>query len=282
MRFTWLGHLVECTCSSTPAKAAAEKAEAAIVASTASQEVVASEARFLKYWPRKIMLLFGAPGAGKGTQGPKIVEELDIPQLSTGDMLLEAVAHNTPVGILAKDIMASGGLVTDDIVVGIIEDRIKLPDCTAGFILDGFPCTLAQTKALDEMLAREGECVSLVIAFDVDSELLEERICGRWIDKPSGRSYHTKFAPPKSMQLALDGMPIRASMKDDDTGAQLIQRPDDTAAALGNRLEQYHGLTVPILDHYAPKGIVRVVDGGQEIDVVWNDVKAKLGRVADA
>merc|ERR1719265_770414 len=118
------------------------------------------QAKYDKYWPRKIMILFGAPGAGKGTQGEKIVEELGIPQLSTGDMLREAVAAGTPVGKKAKDVMARGELVSDDIVIGIISDRIKEPDCVAGFILDGFPRTVAQAKALDEMLAKNGESVT--------------------------------------------------------------------------------------------------------------------------
>merc|ERR1719446_509846 len=117
-----------------------------------NSKVEAEVERRDKYWPRKIMMLFGAPGAGKGTQGPKITEELGIPQLSTGDMLREAVAAGTEVGKKAQAVMASGGLVSDDIVVGIIADRIKADDCKSGFILDGFPRTLAQAKTLDEML----------------------------------------------------------------------------------------------------------------------------------
>lgn len=251
--------------------------EAAVAAWLAEhQEVLDTAGKFKKYWPRKIMILFGAPGAGKGTQAPKIVEELGIPQLSTGDMLREAIAKSTPVGLAAKDVIARGGLVSDDIVVGIIADRIVQADCDMGFILDGFPRTLAQATALDTMLAEQGEAVSLVMAFDVDPALLEERVCGRWIDKASGRSYHVKYAPPKSMRLGADGAPLPETMLDDETGAKLIQRPDDTAAALVARLEQYSSLTVPILEHYAPKGIVRTVDGGQEIDVVSAEVLSKL------
>merc|ERR1712032_116379 len=109
-----------------------------------------------------------------------------------------------------------------------IADRIKEPDCNSGFILDGFPRTLEQTRALDEMMGKRGECVSLVMAFDVDPAVLEERVCGRWIDKASGRSYHVKYAPPKSMKLGPDGTPVAASMTDDLTGDALYQRPDDT------------------------------------------------------
>jgi adenylate kinase len=234
------------------------------------------DSKYEKYWPRKIMMVFGAPGAGKGTQGPKIVEMLGIPQLSTGDMLREAVAAGTEVGKKAKDIMESGGLVSDEIVIGIIADRIKEPDCRTGFILDGFPRTIAQTQALDAMLAKNGEAVSLVMAFSVDPAVLEERICGRWMDKKSGRSYHVKFAPPKSMKLGPDGRPLPESMKDDITGDALYQRQDDTAEALKKRLDGYNSQTVPILDHYAPKGIVRSIDGGRGIDEVWTEVQQKL------
>jgi adenylate kinase len=242
----------------------------------AKSQAAAVQEKFEKYWPRKIMMVFGAPGAGKGTQGPKIVDMLDIPQLSTGDMLREAVAAGTEVGKKAKEVMASGGLVSDEIVIGIIKDRIKEPDCKNGFILDGFPRTIAQTKALDAMLAENGEAVSLVMAFNVDQQVLEERICGRWMDKKSGRSYHVKFAPPKSMKLGPDGKPVKETMKDDITGDALYQRPDDTAEALKKRLDGYNNQTVPILDHYMPKGIVRTIDGGRGIHEVWADVKQKL------
>jgi len=239
-------------------------------------KAAAVEEKYNTYWPRKIMMVFGAPGAGKGTQGPRIVEMLGIPQLSTGDMLREAVAAGTEVGKKAKAVMAAGGLVSDDIVIGIIADRIKADDCKSGFILDGFPRTQAQAEALDKMLAESGEAVSLVMAFDVDPAVLEERICGRWIDKASGRSYHVKFAPPKSMKIGTDGRPIPESMKDDISGDKLMQRPDDTAEALTKRLDGYKKQTVPILDHYAPKGIVKRIDGGAPINNVWAEVKAKL------
>ena len=232
--------------------------------------------RYEKYWPRKIMMLFGAPGAGKGTQGPKIVETLDVPQLSTGDMLREAVAAGTEVGKKAKEIMSSGGLVSDEIVIGIIADRIKAPDCKAGFILDGFPRTLAQAKALDSMLAKNGENVSLILEFAVDPKMLEERICGRWMHKASGRSYHVRSCPPKSMKLGPNGKPVPETMKDDITGEPLYQRSDDTAEALKTRLDAYKNQTLPILEHYKDKGIVKQVDGGKGITEVWAEVSSKL------
>eukprot|EP00563_Minutocellus_polymorphus_P016549 CAMPEP_0181058850 /NCGR_PEP_ID=MMETSP1070-20121207/21056_1 /TAXON_ID=265543 /ORGANISM="Minutocellus polymorphus, Strain NH13" /LENGTH=335 /DNA_ID=CAMNT_0023138463 /DNA_START=17 /DNA_END=1024 /DNA_ORIENTATION=- len=242
------------------------------------EAVKKTEDKFAAYWPRNIMILFGPPGAGKGTHGPKIEDQLTIPQLSTGDMLRAAVAAKTEVGLKAAAVMKAGGLVSDDIVVGIIRDRIKEADCRFGFILDGFPRTLVQARALDKMLAEEGACVTKVIELQVPDEVLEERICGRWIHKKSGRSYHVKFAPPKSMKLGADGKPVPESMKDDETGESLMQRPDDTATALVKRLKGYHGETVPILDHYRPNGIVREVNANQGMGGVWKEVEASLGR----
>eukprot|EP00933_Yihiella_yeosuensis_P005986 TRINITY_DN110608_c0_g1_i1.p1 TRINITY_DN110608_c0_g1~~TRINITY_DN110608_c0_g1_i1.p1 ORF type:complete len:333 (-),score=112.37 TRINITY_DN110608_c0_g1_i1:249-1181(-) len=228
------------------------------------------------YWPRKIMIVFGAPGAGKGTQGEKIVELLGIPQLSTGDMLREAVSQGTVVGKRAKAVMESGGLVSDDILIAMIEERIQQPDCAQGFILDGMPRTMVQAKAVDEMLAKNGESVSLVMAFEVDPKVLEERICGRWMHKASGRSFHVKFRPPKSMKLDANGKPIPETMKDDETGEPLYQRADDTAEALKKRLDGYNSQTVPILDMYKPRGIVKMINGGAPMNQVWDEVLAKL------
>jgi adenylate kinase len=236
------------------------------------------EDKFATYWPRNIMILFGPPGAGKGTHGPKIEDLLGIPQLSTGDMLRAAVAAQTEVGKKAQAVMKAGGLVSDEIVVGIIRDRIKEDDCRFGFILDGFPRTQVQAEALDKMLAEEGAAVTKVVELQVPDEVLEERICGRWIHKASGRSYHVKFAPPKSMQFGNDGKPIPSTMIDDETGEPLMQRPDDTASALIKRLQGYHGETVPILKHYTPKGIVRTVNANQKMDGVWAEVLTSLSR----
>lgn len=224
---------------------------------------------------RKIMILFGPPGAGKGTHGPKIEEELDIPQLSTGDMLRAAVAAKSPIGVKAKDLMSAGKLVGDDIVIGIIKDRIQANDCAKGFILDGFPRTLAQAKAIDSLLAEGKEKVNCVISLEVPDHVLEERICGRWIHKSSGRSYHVKFAAPKSLNGAA---PTKDNMKDDETGEALIQRPDDTASALIQRLKSYHGETVPVLEHYRPKGIVTQANANQGMDKVWAEVSAGLKK----
>mmetsp|Transcript_9275 Transcript_9275/g.16806 ORF Transcript_9275/g.16806 Transcript_9275/m.16806 type:complete len:336 (-) Transcript_9275:270-1277(-) len=240
-----------------------------------------TEDKFAAYWPRNILILFGPPGAGKGTHGPKIEDMLNIPQLSTGDMLRAAVSAKTEVGLKAKAVMAAGGLVSDEIVVGIIRDRITEEDCRFGFILDGFPRTLVQAKALDKMLAEEGACVTKVIELEVPDSVLEERICGRWIHKQSGRSYHIKYAPPKTMKSLADGSPDPASMFDDETGEPLMQRPDDTAAALIKRLKGYHKETVPILKHYAPNGVVKSVNANQGMDGVWGEVLGALKRGSD-
>ncbi len=215
-----------------------------------------------------------------GTHGPKIEDLLGIPQLSTGDMLRAAVSQGTEVGKKAEAIMKAGGLVSDEIVIGIICDRIQEPDCKFGFILDGFPRTLAQAKALDKMLADEGARVTKVIELEVPDSVLEERITGRWIHKDTGRSYHVKYAPPKSMKLGPNGKPLPDTMKDDQTGELLMQRKDDTADALIKRLQGYHGETVPILEHYRPHGIVREVNANQKMDGVWSEILAALQRKA--
>ena len=224
--------------------------------------------------PRKIMIIFGPPGAGKGTQGPKIEGLLNLPQLSTGDMLRAAVAAKTPVGVKAQGLMKAGKLVGDDIVVGIIKDRIQEPDCKNGFILDGFPRTVPQAKMLDKLLSAKGEKVNKVLALEVPDSVLEERICGRWIHKKSGRSYHVKFAPPKSMETGEDGKPVKESMKDDVTGEALMQRPDDTAEALVTRLQEYHSNTTPILGHYA--SVTKTVEANTAAKKVWTNVLEAL------
>merc|ERR1740115_564159 len=215
---------------------------------------------------KTVMILFGAPGCGKGSQAPKIVETLSIPQLSTGDMLRAAVAAGSEVGKQAKD----------ELVVSIIKDRITDEDCTGGFILDGFPRTVEQAKMLDAMLENSGDKVSLVLALEVPDAVLTERICGRWVHKDSGRSYHVKFAKPKS--LGEGDKPSEANMLDDETGEPLMQRADDTEEALGKRLEGYHAQTVPILDHYSPAGVVSKVDANKAPEAVWDSVAAALPK----
>ncbi|KAF2321575.1 hypothetical protein GH714_000458 [Hevea brasiliensis] len=186
----------------------------------------------------------GPPGSGKGTQSPIIKDEYCLCHLATGDMLRAAVAAKTPLGVKAKEAMDKGELVTDDLVVGIIDEAMKKPSCQKGFILDGFPRTVVQAQKLDEMLEKQGAKIDKVLNFAIDDAILEERITGRWIHPSSGRTYHTTFAPPK-----VPGV-------DDVSGEPLIQRKDDTAAVLKSRLEAFHKQTEPVIDYYKNKGVV--------------------------
>jgi adenylate kinase len=191
-------------------------------------------------------------------------------------MLRAAAASGTPLGLKAKDIMAIGGLVDDEIVIGIMKDRISKADCALGFILDGFPRTLVQAKALDEMLACEGLNVSQVIELHVPDESLVQRICGRWIHPGSGRSYHITAAPPRSLQLDEAGNPIRDTLRDDITSELLVQRADDTNEALVRRLKGYHQDTEPILTYYEPKGVVTIVNANQDILYIREEIRTAL------
>jgi adenylate kinase len=176
-------------------------------------------------------------------------------------MLRAAVRAGTKIGKQADAVMKTGGLVSDELIVRMIKDRIAQPDCTNGFLLDGFPRTLEQAMALDEMLGHVGESVGKVLVLAVPDEVLEERICGRWIHKESGRSYHAVFKPPTS--LTAGATPSETTMLDDETGEPLVQRTDDTAEALKKRLKGYHTSTVPVIEHYENMRIVTKVDGAQ-------------------
>lgn len=209
-----------------------------------------------------------------GTIASQLVQLLGIPQLSTGDMLRDAVLSGTEEGKHAKDVMRAGGLVSNDIVMKIIRNRIKQEDCKLGFILDGFPRTLEQAQMLDALLVSQAMSVSRVVSLQVPDDILEERICGRWVHKESGRTYHVKFKQPKSMKT--EG---RFVLLDDETGESLVQRPDDTPEALATRLENYHSATLPILDYYQDKGLVINVNANQSPSGVFEDTKNHLRRI---
>jgi len=216
---------------------------------------------------KKNMILIGPPGSGKGTQAPIIKEKYNLCHLATGDLLRAAVAAGTEMGKKAKAVMEAGGLVSDDIVVGIIKENIHAPECNNGFILDGFPRTVGQAKTLDEMLVSEKVgTIGAVIEFKIPDELLVERICGRLVHAASGRSYHEKFAPPK------------VPMKDDVTGEPLMKRKDDNEATLRSRLTAFHEQTKPVVDYYAAKGLYSPIDANQKFDTVKAAIAAVLSK----
>ena len=180
------------------------------------------------------IILLGAPGAGKGTQAQFITEKFGIPQISTGDMLRAAVKAGTPLGVQAKKVMDEGGLVSDDIIIGLVKERISEADCANGFLFDGFPRTIPQADALKEA----GVNIDAVVEIDVDDEEIIKRMSGRRVHPGSGRTYHVIFNPPKT-----EG-------KDDVTGDDLVQREDDQEDTVRQRLNVYHDQTKPLIDYY--------------------------------
>ncbi len=180
------------------------------------------------------LILLGAPGAGKGTQANFIKEKFNIPQISTGDMLRAAVKAGTPLGLEAKKVMDAGGLVSDDIIIGLVKDRLKQPDCANGYLFDGFPRTIPQADAMKEA----GVAIDYVLEIDVPDEAIIERMSGRRVHLPSGRTYHLRFNPPK-----VEG-------RDDETGEELVQRADDNEETVRKRLAVYHEQTEVLVDYY--------------------------------
>ena len=212
------------------------------------------------------VLLLGAPGAGKGTQAQFIKEAFNIPQISTGDMLRAAVKAGTSLGIEAKKIMDAGGLVRDDIIIGLVKERIQETDCANGFLFDGFPRTLAQAEAMKEA----GVVLDFVVEIDVPDEVIVERMSGRRVHLASGRTYHLVYNPPK------------VAGKDDETGEDLIQRDDDQAETVQKRLNVYHEQTEVLVDYYGKQSVETglpgyiKVDGTQDVNEVKEQVLAQL------
>ncbi len=210
------------------------------------------------------LLFMGPPGAGKGTQAEVIVNEFGIPHISTGDAFRLAIKQGTPVGMKAKEYMDQGLLVPDDVTVGIVRERLQQPDCEKGFLLDGFPRTLSQAESLEELLQGLGRKLDHVINLKVDRNKLLARLTGRRICKSCGATYHVIFNPPGQEGVC------------DKCGGELYQRSDDNEESVGTRLDEYINKTTPLLKFYEDKGLLRQVDGEQEIDAVSEEIVSLL------
>lgn len=197
------------------------------------------------------LILLGAPGAGKGTQAQFITEKYGIPQISTGDMLRAAVKAGSPLGLKVKEVMASGGLVSDETIIELIQERIKEEDCANGFLFDGFPRTIPQAEALK----KQGINIDAVVEINVDDEEIVSRLSGRRVHEASGRIYHVKYNPP-----AAEG-------KDDETGEPLMQREDDKEETVRKRLGVYHSQTAPLIDYYSQWGANGAADAPNYVRV---------------
>ncbi len=212
------------------------------------------------------LLIMGPPGAGKGTQAEVLVKELNITHISTGDMFRAAIKEGTEMGKKAKEYMDAGQLVPDEVVVGMVKERLAKPDCQNGFLLDGFPRTLAQADALSATLAGMSITLDGVINIAVPRAKLMARLTGRRICRSCGASFHVVFNPPKQEGVC------------DSCGGELYQRDDDNEATVGNRLDVYEAQTQPLIDYYAQKGQLININGDQEIKQVLEDILANLRK----
>jgi adenylate kinases len=212
----------------------------------------------------KSIILLGAPGAGKGTNAKRITSYYKIPHISTGDMFREAIKNHTQLGEEAHSYMEKGLLVPDSVTIGLVKERLANPDCKNGYLLDGFPRTIAQAEALKEIGKELNRAVKYVIDINVPESILKDRICGRRVCKVCGAPYHITNMKPKVEGIC------------DLCGGELIQRKDDTAEALKVRLEEYHNQTEPLVKYY--KSILHTVDGTKDLDLLLNDIKAIVGE----
>lgn len=213
------------------------------------------------------IILLGPPGAGKGTQAKAITERFGIPQISTGDILRSAVRDGTPMGVRAKTFMDSGALVPDEVVVGIVCERLQQADCSSGFILDGFPRTVTQADALHSTLMRMNYPLQAVISLEVDEEVLVERLTGRRACRSCGMGYHVKFSPSR--------LPAQC----DSCDAELYQRDDDREETIRHRLSVYREQTAPLIGYYGEQGLLFSVDGMEDISIVQDRIVAILSAL---
>jgi adenylate kinase len=214
----------------------------------------------------KRLILMGPPGGGKGTQAKRLQDRYGIVQLSTGDMLRAAVKAGSPIGKQAKVVMDAGKLVSDDIMVGLIAERIEQPDAAKGFILDGFPRTVPQAESLDKLLKDKGIKLDSVIEVAVPDARLIERITGRFTCAKCGEGYHDKFKQPR-----------KAGVCDVCGGTEFTRRADDNAETVAARLKAYHDQTAPLMPYYSAQGLLRVIDGDRDMDAVTKDLESVLG-----
>ena len=213
------------------------------------------------------IVLLGPPGAGKGTQAERLVKKYKLPHISTGDIFRAAIKEGTELGLAAKEYMDQGKLVPDELVVGIVRERLMQPDVVNGYLLDGFPRTLAQAEALDASLQEMGTPLSAVINVDVDQEDLLDRLTGRRVCRSCGATYHVKFNPPTVRSVC------------DKCSGELYQRSDDTVETVKERLDVYRKQTEPLITYYQDKGILYSVDGSQEIDQVFQKITSFLDKL---
>jgi adenylate kinase len=211
------------------------------------------------------LLIMGRPGAGKGTQAVNIKEYYNIPHISTGDMFRAAIKNQTKLGVLAKSYMDQGQLVPDEVTIGIVKERLLEDDCKKGFLLDGFPRTIAQAEALDEFLNENQIKLDCVLDVNVPAEILVRRMVGRRVCKACGATFHVEFNAPKVEGVC------------DNCGTTLIQRADDTEATAVTRLSVYDNQTAPLLEFYSKQNILKTVNGDQPLDKVFEDIKVTLG-----